>query len=97
LVQPCGCRVRDGILHTGADPAILDQVSGVEKATVESGIHLITYWLEVSDDEQAWRLAGRTEVPYEKIERADITLPRRHAARSYAEPDLPRRHIPEPY
>jgi polyphosphate kinase 2 len=36
-------------------------------------------------------------VPYEKIERPKVTLPRRQAARGYVEPDLPLRHIPEPY
>jgi polyphosphate kinase 2 len=137
----------------------LDQVPGVEKAMVESGIHLIKYWLEVSADEQTRRLTSRIDdprkiwklsdmdlksysrwydysrardamlaatdtswapwfvahtddkkrgrlniishllsrVPYEKIERPEITLPRRQAARGYVEPDLPLRHIPEPY
>jgi polyphosphate kinase 2 len=36
-------------------------------------------------------------VPYEKIERPEVKLPRRQAARGYVEPDLPLRHIPEPY
>ena len=137
----------------------LDQVPGVEKAMVESGILLIKYWLEVSADEQTRRLdephrrppqdleavghgpqvlqplvrllpgrdamlaatdtswapwfiahtddkkRGRlniishllSHVPYEKIERPEVKLPRRQPARGYVEPDLPLRHIPEPY
>jgi polyphosphate kinase 2 len=137
----------------------LDQVPGVEKAMVESGIHLIKYWLEVSADEQTKRLMSRiddprkiwklsdmdlksysrwydysrardamfaatdtawapwfiahtddkkrgrlniishllSQVPYEKIERPEVKLPRRQPARGYVEPDLPLRHIPEPY
>jgi polyphosphate kinase 2 (PPK2 family) len=126
---------------------------------VESGIHLIKYWLEVSADEQTKRLMSRiddprkiwklsdmdlksysrwydysrardamfaatdtawapwfiahtddkkrgrlniishllSQVPYEKIERPEVKLPRRQPARGYVEPDLPLRHIPEPY
>ncbi len=137
----------------------LDQVPGVEKAMIESGIQLIKYWLEVSADEQTRRLTSRIDdprkiwklsemdlksysrwydysrardamlaatdtswapwfiahtddkkrgrlniishllshVPYEKIERPDVKLPRRQAARGYVEPDLPLRHIPEPF
>jgi polyphosphate kinase 2 len=137
----------------------LDQVPGVEKAMVDSGILLIKYWLEVSADEQTRRLKSRMDdprkiwklsdmdlksysrwydysrardamlaatdtawapwfiahtddkkrgrlniishllshVPYEKIERPTVTLPRRQPARGYVEPDLPLRHIPEPY
>jgi polyphosphate kinase len=36
-------------------------------------------------------------VPYEKVERPAVKLPRRQPARGYVEPDLPLRHIPEPY
>jgi polyphosphate kinase 2 len=137
----------------------LDQVPGVEKAMVDSGILLIKYWLEVSADEQTRRLKSRIDdprkiwklsdmdlksysrwydysrardamlaatdtawapwfiahtddkkrgrlniishllshVPYEKIERPEVKLPRRQPARGYVEPDLPLRHIPEPY
>jgi polyphosphate kinase 2 len=137
----------------------LDQVPGVEKAMVESGILLIKYWLEVSSDEQTKRLTSRiddprkiwklsdmdlksysrwydysrardamlaatdtswapwfiantddkkrgrlniishllSQVPYEKIERPQVKLPRRQPARGYVEPDLPLRHIPAPY
>jgi polyphosphate kinase len=38
-----------------------------------------------------------SHVPYEKIERPPVKLPRRQGARGYVEPDLPLRHIPEPY
>ncbi len=137
----------------------LDQVPGVEKAMVESGIQLIKYWLEVSADEQTRRLESRiddprktwklseldlesysrwydysrardamfantdtawapwfiartddkkrgrldiishllSQIPYEKIKRPDVELPRRQAAHGYVEPDLPLRRIPELY
>ena len=39
----------------------LDMVPGVEKAMVESGIILIKYWLEVSQEEQTRRLEARIE------------------------------------
>ncbi len=38
-----------------------------------------------------------SQVPYEKVDRPEVKLPRRQAARGYVEPDLPLRHIPEPY
>jgi polyphosphate kinase 2 len=38
-----------------------------------------------------------SQVPYEKLDRPAVKLPRRQAARGYVEPDLPLRHIPEPY
>jgi len=38
-----------------------------------------------------------SQVPYEKVDRPEIKLPRRQSARGYVEPDLPLRHIPEPY
>jgi polyphosphate kinase 2 len=41
----------------------LDQVPAVEKAMVESGIHLIKYWLEVSAEEQERRLKSRMDDP----------------------------------
>ncbi len=41
----------------------LEQVPAVEKAMVESGIHLIKYWLEVSPDEQTRRLESRINDP----------------------------------
>jgi polyphosphate kinase len=137
----------------------LDQVPGVEKAMVESGIQVIKYWLEVSAEEQTRRLESRiddprktwklsdldlksysrwydysrardamlaatdtswapwfvartddkkrgrlniishllSQIPYEKIERPEVELPRRQAAHGYVEPDLPLRRIPEPF
>jgi polyphosphate kinase 2 len=41
----------------------LEQVPGVEKAMVDSGIFLIKYWLEVSADEQTRRLESRIDDP----------------------------------
>jgi polyphosphate kinase len=38
-----------------------------------------------------------SQVPYERLDRPAVKLPRRQAARGYIEPDLPLRHIPEPY
>jgi polyphosphate kinase 2 len=34
---------------------------GAEKAVVESGVHVIKYWLEVSEEEQTRRLTGRID------------------------------------
>ena len=39
----------------------LREVPGVEKAIVDSGVILIKYWLEVSEEEQTRRLEGRIE------------------------------------
>ena len=41
----------------------LDQVPGVEKAIVDSGIILLKYWLEVSPEQQTLRLEGRIDDP----------------------------------
>ncbi len=41
----------------------LEQVPGVERAMVDSGIHLVKYWLEVSADEQTRRLESRITDP----------------------------------
>ncbi len=41
----------------------LEQVPAVEKAMVDSGIHLVKYWLEVSPDEQTRRLESRIDDP----------------------------------
>ena len=41
----------------------LEQVPAVEKAMVDSGIILVKYWLEVSDDEQTRRLESRIDDP----------------------------------
>ena len=39
----------------------LHQVPDVERAIVENGIHLLKYWLEVSEDEQTRRLQSRID------------------------------------
>jgi len=41
----------------------LDQVPEVERAMVKSGIILIKYWLEVSEEEQTKRLQARVDEP----------------------------------
>jgi polyphosphate kinase 2 len=41
----------------------LEQVPAVEKAMVDSGIHLVKYWLEVSPEEQTRRLESRIDDP----------------------------------
>jgi polyphosphate kinase len=38
-----------------------------------------------------------SQIPYEPLEPRDITLPKRQGADGYVEPDLPLRHIPEPF
>jgi polyphosphate kinase 2 (PPK2 family) len=38
-----------------------------------------------------------SQVPYEKIARPEITLPKRQGAGGYTEPNAPLRHIPEPF
>jgi polyphosphate kinase 2 len=131
----------------------------VEKAMVDSGIILLKYWLEVSQDEQTRRLESRihdrrktwklspldlksyshwydysqardamiaatdsewapwflahsddkkrarlnvithllSQIPYETQAPETVKLPRRRAARGYAEPDYPFRYIPTPF
>ena len=46
----------------------LDQTPLVERAIVDSGIHLIKYWLEVSADEQTRRLKSRIDDPRQDLE-----------------------------
>jgi polyphosphate kinase len=41
----------------------LEVTPGVEKAFIESGIILIKYWLEVSEEEQTRRLEDRSDDP----------------------------------
>jgi polyphosphate kinase len=41
----------------------LELTPGVEKAIIESGIILIKYWLEVSEEEQTRRLKSRMDDP----------------------------------
>jgi hypothetical protein len=38
-----------------------------------------------------------SQVPYEPLESRDIRLPKRQGPGGYVEPDLPLRHIPEPF
>ena len=57
----------------------LDQVPGVEKSMVDSGIVLVKYWLEVSADEQTRRLEGRIDDPRKvwKLSAMDLASYRR--------------------
>jgi polyphosphate kinase len=137
----------------------LAMAPAVEKAMVDSGIHLIKYWLEVSEDEQTRRLMSRiddprkvwkltdmdlksyarwydysrardamlaatdtswapwfiahtddkkrgrlniishllSQVPYEPLEKRQVSLPRRQPIGDYQVSGLPLRHIPTPY
>jgi polyphosphate kinase len=52
----------------------LDQVPGVEKAMVDSGILLVKYWLEVSADEQTRRLESRIDDPRKIWKLSDLDL-----------------------
>ena len=52
----------------------LDLVPFVEKAIVDSDIHLIKYWLEVSDDEQTRRLKSRMNDPRKTWKLSDMDL-----------------------
>jgi polyphosphate kinase len=52
----------------------LEQVPGVEKAMVDSGITLIKYWLEVSADEQTKRLESRIDDPRKIWKLSDMDL-----------------------
>ena len=52
----------------------LEQVPGVEKAMVDSGILLIKYWLEVSADEQTRRLESRIDDPRKIWKLSDMDL-----------------------
>ncbi len=52
----------------------LEQVPGVEKAMVDSGMILIKYWLEVSPDEQTRRLEGRIRDPRKVWKLTDMDL-----------------------
>ena len=135
----------------------LELTPAVEKAIVESGIILIKYWLEVSEEEQTRRLEARIDdprkiwklspmdlksysrwydysrarddmfkatdtswapwyvvrsddkrrarlnvishllkqIPYEKLPRDKLTLPKRQKARDYVEPNYPYKFVPE--
>lgn len=52
----------------------LDMVPGVEKAMVDSGIHLLKYWLEVSAGEQTRRLESRIDDPRKVWKLTDMDL-----------------------
>ncbi|AWY44308.1 polyphosphate kinase 2 [Pseudomonas putida] len=137
----------------------LKSVPSVERAIVESGVILLKYWLEVSEEEQTRRLEARIEdgrkiwklspmdlksysrwydysrardemfkatdteygpwlvansndkrrarlniisdllsrIPYKKVPREKVILPKRQKPGSYREPDYPYRHIPEKF
>ena len=52
----------------------LEGVPSVEKAMVESGIILVKYWLEVSEDEQTRRLQSRIDDPRKIWKLSDMDL-----------------------
>lgn len=52
----------------------LQQVPGVEKAMVDSGILLLKYWLEVGMDEQSRRLRARVDDPRKTWKLSDMDL-----------------------
>jgi polyphosphate kinase 2 len=52
----------------------LDLVPATEKAMVDSGIHLIKYWLEVDEQEQTRRLEGRINDPRKVWKLSDLDL-----------------------
>jgi polyphosphate kinase 2 len=135
----------------------LQMAPGVERVMVESGIILLKYWLEVSEEEQTRRLQARiddgrkiwklspmdlksysrwydysrarddmfaatdtawapwyvvdsndkkrarlniishllTRIPYEKMPREKVKLPKRQGAEGYVQPDYPYRMVPD--
>jgi polyphosphate kinase 2 len=52
----------------------LEQVPGVEKAMVDSGMLLLKYWLEVGPDEQTRRLESRIDDPRKIWKLSDMDL-----------------------
>ena len=52
----------------------LEQTPEVERAMVESGIHLIKYWIEVSPEEQTRRLESRIDDPVKYWKLSDMDL-----------------------
>ncbi len=52
----------------------LEQIAGVEKAMVDSGIILIKYWLEVGPDEQTRRIENRIHDPRKMWKLSDMDL-----------------------
>ena len=52
----------------------LEQIAGVEKAMVDSGMILIKYWLEVGPDEQTRRIENRIHDPRKVWKLSDMDL-----------------------
>jgi polyphosphate kinase 2 len=52
----------------------LEQVPAVERAMVDSGIQLVKYWLEVSEEEQTRRLKSRMNDPRKVWKLSDMDL-----------------------
>jgi polyphosphate kinase 2 len=52
----------------------LEQVPGVEKAIVDSGVLLIKYWLEVGQEEQRRRIGKRIDDPRKTWKLGDLDL-----------------------
>jgi polyphosphate kinase 2 len=52
----------------------LEQVPSVERAIVDSGILLLKYWLEVSDEEQTRRIGNRIHDPRKVWKLSDLDL-----------------------
>jgi polyphosphate kinase 2 len=63
-----------GFVTPEVSERFLEQVPGVEKAMVDSGIILIKYWLEVGPDEQTRRLEGRIQDPRKIWKLTDMDL-----------------------
>ena len=59
------------------------------------------WFVAQSDDKKRARLNIishlLSQVPYEDVPRAEVTLPKRQAAHGYKEPDYPYRYVPETY
>jgi polyphosphate kinase 2 len=68
----------------------LDMVPAVEKAIVDSGIHLVKYWLEVSPEEQTRRLESRIDDPRKiwKLSEMDLLSYTKWDAYSQARDDM---------
>jgi polyphosphate kinase 2 len=137
----------------------LELAPSIEKLMIESGIILLKYWLEVSQEEQTRRIAGRIDdgrkiwklspmdvdsysrwydysrardemfkatdsswapwyvvnsndkkkarlnlithllgkIPYKKVKRDKVKLPKRQKPHGYREPDYPYKYVPEKF
>ena len=62
----------------------LEVVPGYERALLESGIILLKYWLEVSNDEQARRFQARIEDPLRQWKLSKTDLPSREKWYDYS-------------